>query len=98
MIGILSDLLSCLLLTTFVSFVAPIVAIGTILGVIYAVGSIPGCAAVGHIGIDLILGFLAVFGEGLPIDGIITIALAWAFVGALFELFSFCIYQTWHGN
>ncbi len=96
--SILSDLLSCLALSTFVSFIVPIVPIGTILAASYAVGFIPGCAVVGHIGIDRILEFLAIFGNGLPLQGIITIGLAWAFVGALLELFSFYVYQNWHSN
>ena len=95
---ILSDFLSSLLLTALMSFIAPVMAIGTILAGSYAVSCIPGCTPVGHMGIDCIVGFLAIFGNGLPRDGIITIGLTSAFAGALLDLFSFCVHRSWYSN
>jgi len=98
MMNILSNPIAGLLLTTFVSFIAPVVAIGTILAGSYLVGWLPGFTVIGHIGSDSIVGFLTIFGSGLPINGMITIGLASAFVGALLELFSFCVHRSWHSN
>jgi hypothetical protein len=45
-----------------------------------------------------ILQFLTIFGGGYPLQGMLTIAVTFAFVGSLFDLFNFYVYQTNRGQ
>jgi hypothetical protein len=88
-----SNLLRSLLLTTCLSFVAPILVIGGILATAFAIGHLPGLTAIGRVGACQIIDFLAIFGNGYPIQGVLTIGFSWGMVGCLFDLYNFYLYQ-----
>ena len=87
-----------LLLTSILSFVAPILLIGGTLAGLSSIGYIPGLGIICHSGAESIWKFLAVFGSGCPIQGLLTIGMTCAFVGAMFDTYAFYRYQTLRGN
>ncbi len=89
----MSNLLRSLLLTTFLSFTTPILAIGGILAAASAVSYVPGLTGFAQIGASQIWEFLTIFGSGCPVQGIFIIGLSWGMAGCLFELYNFCLYQ-----
>lgn len=90
----LSNLFRSLLLTTLLSFVTPIILVGGILLALSIVTYVPGFGLFGQICEIQILEFLAVFGTGCPVQGILTIGFTCGIVGGLFDLFNFYRYQT----
>jgi len=98
MINLIFRLISSLVLTTAFTFSAPIALTGLLLGLLLLMGYIPGCYWVATNCSEQITGFLAVFGSGYPVEGIIVISLAFAFVGGLFDIFNFYRYQTMSGE
>ncbi|MBR8827391.1 MAG: hypothetical protein DSM107014_05710 [Gomphosphaeria aponina SAG 52.96 = DSM 107014] len=92
------NFLISLLLTTLVSFLAPVLLIGLILVSLAGISYIPGFAVAGQTGVSQIEGFLAVFGSGCPVQGIFTIGFTCAVVGALFDLYNFYRYQSLRGG
>lgn len=87
------SLFRSLLLSTLVSFALPILLLSGVLVGLYTASYIPGFAFIGQTGTTYIREFLAVFGSGHPFKGIFTISCTFAFVGSLFDLFNFSIYQ-----
>ncbi|TVQ42500.1 MAG: hypothetical protein EA365_15030 [Gloeocapsa sp. DLM2.Bin57] len=98
MINLVFRLISSLLLTTAFTFSAPFVLTGMILGLFLVMGYIPGCYWLATNCAGQIMDFLAVFGNGYPLQGIMVISFAFAFVGGLFDLFNFYRYQTMSGQ
>jgi hypothetical protein len=94
---ILPDFLRSLLLTTLLSFAAPILLVGTMLTTLFFMSCIPGFVFLGEAGATGILEFLTIFGSGCPVQGILTIGFACSIVGTLFDLFNFYRYQSWRG-
>ena len=90
---IASNLLVSLLLAAIMSFAAPIVLIGTILGVLSLVTYFPGLIVFRQ-GTIHVLEFLAVFGNGKPFQGIVTLGLTVGLVGVLLDIFNFYRYQS----
>ncbi|WP_017303403.1 hypothetical protein [Spirulina subsalsa] len=88
-----SHLLRSVLLTTFFSFAAPIIVAGMLLMSFWLFQMLPYGHDVGQLCINQVLTFLAVFGNGHPVEGSITIGLCWGFVGAMFDLCTFYRYQ-----
>lgn len=87
------------MLSTLLSFIAPVVLVGGILSALYATSFVPGIAALSQGVAEQILTFLAVFGSGYPIQGILIIGFAFALVGSLFDLFNFLyVYQGTKGQ
>jgi hypothetical protein len=68
--------------------------LGTVLVVLSAIGYIPGIDILGQIGTEKLVKFLIVFGDGYPLQGLLTIGLTCALVGSLFDLFNFYRYQN----
>ncbi|MDJ0728458.1 MAG: hypothetical protein QNJ33_00535 [Crocosphaera sp.] len=89
----MSNLFRSLLLSVLLSFVTPVLFLGGILGALLAVSYIPGIAVLGEIGQELILSFLSTFGEGYPLQGMLTIGVTCGMVGGLFDIFNFYLYQ-----
>jgi len=87
-----------LLLTTVLSFVAPLVLISGIMVSIFLSGYLPGMAGISQAGATIVRNFLATFGSGCPMEGLVTIGLACSFVGALFDTYAFYRNQILHGN
>jgi hypothetical protein len=96
--SVLPHLLRSLLLSTLLSFAAPILAVGGLLTILFGISYFPGCEGLGQTGAEQILSFLSVFGSGMALQGIITIGITCAFVGSLFDLFNFYHYQNLRGH
>lgn len=94
----MSNLFRSLLLSVLLSFVTPLLLLGGILGTLLTVSYIPGIAVLGQIGQELVLSFLSTFGEGYPLQGMLTIGVTCAMVGGLFDVFNFYLYQDIHSQ
>ncbi|WP_009543097.1 hypothetical protein [Crocosphaera subtropica] len=93
-----SNLIRSLFLSVLLSFVTPVLFVGGILGTLLTVSYIPGIAILGEIGQELMLSFLSTFGEGYPVQGMLTIGVTCAMVGGLFDVFNFYLYQDIHSQ
>ena len=82
------NLLKSLLLSLLFSFASPLVLIGGVLALLSGLSHVPGLGEMAITGNRGILDFLAVFGNGYPILGLLTIGLACSLVGGLLELFN----------
>ena len=91
-------LLSSLCLAIIIGFAIPLIIISLILGLLLTISNIPFLYVIAHNGINQILQILAIFGSGFPWQGILTISLTWAFVGFLFDLFNFSLFQDYRSN
>ncbi|AFY43261.1 hypothetical protein [Nostoc sp. PCC 7107] len=86
----LTNFLRSLLVTVIFSFVAPIFLVGGILMLLAVIGYMPGLQALTEASATGILHFLAIFGSGTPLRGLVIIGLTWSFVGALFDTYAYC--------
>jgi hypothetical protein len=91
--SILPNLLRSLVLTALLSFVAPIVLMTVLVVALCGIGYIPGLETIGQTGTTQLLTFLAVFGSGCPVQGILVIGLTCSLVGTLFDTYAFYRYQ-----
>jgi hypothetical protein len=82
----LTNFVLFLVLTIFFSFATPIIFVGGLMAGLAMLHMIPGFETLAQICIDSILQFLAAFGNGYPISGVLTIGLACGFVGGLFKV------------
>lgn len=96
--SILPNFLRSLALTVFLCFIAPFAVIALLLALVIGVSYIPGFESVGSFGTTQLLQFLAVFGSGCPLQGIIVIGFTCGIVGALFDTYSFYRYQMLNDN
>ncbi|BAY14407.1 hypothetical protein NIES2109_42550 [Nostoc sp. HK-01] len=85
----LLNFLRSLLVTVVFSFVAPIFLVGGILLLLSVLGYMPGLQTVTETSATGILHFLAIFGSGTPLRGMLIIGLTWSFVGALFDTYAY---------
>ncbi|MCC0177521.1 hypothetical protein I4641_11080 [Waterburya agarophytonicola K14] len=90
----MSNLFVSLLLAALASFAAPVVLIGCAIGFFGIIGYIPGFWEVSNQTTSYILDFLAVFGNGKPFQGIITLGITLCVVGILLDLVNFYRYQS----
>lgn len=81
------NFLRSLLLSIIFSFVAPIIFVGGTLLSLSVVSLLPGLETVTEIIVHQISNFLAAFGSGTPIQGLLVICLTCSFVGALFDIY-----------
>ncbi len=95
--SILPSLLRSLIITGIFSFLTPIVFIGLILATLLGLGHIPHLEVVGLEGVDQISHFLAVFGNGSSIQGLIVISATSTLVGVLFDAYTLYRYQNFRG-
>ena len=93
----LPNFLRSLLLTSLLSFAAPILLVGGVLAALSIVSYVPGFTLVSQTGATQVLRFLATFGSGCPIQGMLTIGLTCSFAGSLFDVFNFYRYQNLRG-
>ena len=90
-----SNLLLSLLLSATISFVFPMILAGILLGCCLIVSWLPYWSEIlGNPSAVIILDFLAVFGNGKPFMGVITLSITTCIVGILFDLFNFYRYQS----
>ncbi|OKH15916.1 hypothetical protein [[Limnothrix rosea] IAM M-220] len=85
-------LLPSLFVTIVMSSLAPVMICGLILALCSVLWSCPGVTAA--IPQDGLKEFLQVFGNGSAVEGILTIAITFGFVGGMFEAFNFYYYQN----
>lgn len=86
--SIFSSFLRSLLLTMILSFITPIfVFVGGVIS-FTLISYLPKLTALGQLCSHQILQFLAVFGRGNPLEGILIIAMTFSFVGALFDTYA----------
>jgi hypothetical protein len=76
------------------SFTIPVILVGGILGTLFVVSHLPGLVEFGRQGAIQVLNFLAVFGDGKPLQGMITLALTLSIVGILLDALNFYRYQS----
>jgi hypothetical protein len=89
-----SNFLLSLTLAALMSFAAPVVLIGITLGILAIVSWFPGFLTLGNQGLLHLLEFLAVFGEGKPLQGIVTLGFTVSIVGVLLDILNFYRYQS----
>ena len=89
-----SSFLISLILTATISFAIPVAIVGLVLGLAMIVSITPGFVGFGQQAFGSILEFLATFGTGKPVTGMVTLGLACSFVGILFDLFNTYRYQS----
>ena len=76
------------------SFAAPVILIGITLGILAIVSYFPGFLTFGNQGFLHLLEFLAVFGNGRPLQGILTLGFTVSIVGILLDMLNFYRYQS----
>jgi hypothetical protein len=84
-----TSFLRSLLLTVIFSFLAPLFLVGGFLLLAAVVGYIPGLQGLTEAIASRIMHFLAAFGSGTPLRGILVICLTCSFVGALFDIYAY---------
>jgi hypothetical protein len=82
-----TNFIRSLLLTALFSFIAPIFLVGGFLLSLTLVGYIPGLQVITENIASPILHFLATFGSGSSVHGLLVICLTWSFVGVLFDIY-----------
>lgn len=95
---VVSNLFISLFLAASMSFATPVVLIGCMLGFLSFIGYIPGFLSLSDQGTLLVLDFLAVFGNGRPLQGIVTISMTLSIVGVLLDILNFYRYQSLRDN
>lgn len=90
----MSNLFLSLFLTALISFAAPVLLIGTVLGLLILTSYVPGFLLVSEQGMLHILNFLAVFGDGKPVQGVLTLGITVSIVGILLDILNFYHYQS----
>ncbi|MGL5060338.1 MAG: hypothetical protein ACRC62_10175 [Microcoleus sp.] len=93
--SIFPNFLRSILLTSLLSFVAPLLLIGVGLTGCFLIGLLPVLQGIGHSGEYQILQFLATFGSGCPLQGFFAIGTTFALVGALFDVYASCHSSRW---
>lgn len=91
---IVSNFLFSLMLAALMSFAALVILIGSILALLSIVSYFPGFALLGNNGAIHVLKFLAVFGNGKPLQGVLTLGLTVSIVGMLLDTLNFYRYQS----
>lgn len=84
---IFTNFLRSLLLTIVFSFVVPVFLVGGLLLLAFILGYIPGLQGITEAIATQIIHFLAAFGSGTPLRGLLVISLTCSFVGGLFDTY-----------
>lgn len=92
--SILAAFLRSLLLTSVLSFTAPLLLVGAILVSLSVAGYIPWLDTFSNTAVAQVLKFLATFGSGEPWHGLMVIGITCGLVGGLFDTYAFYRYQT----
>lgn len=96
--SLLMILLRSLLLTSVLSFLAPSLVFGIILLGLSLSAHISGLAIFSHAAEMQVKDFLATFGSGQPVDGLLVISCTCSIVGILFDSYAFYRDQILHSN
>ncbi|HEY9614496.1 hypothetical protein [Allocoleopsis sp.] len=92
--SILPNYIRSLVLTILLCFVAPIGVVTALFAALGVISYAPGLESAGQTGTTQVLHFLATFGSGCPVQGIMTIGSTCSVVGALFDTYAFYRYQS----
>ncbi|WP_341733853.1 hypothetical protein [Microcoleus sp. EPA2] len=93
--SIFPNFLRSVLLSSLLSFFAPLVLIGVGWTSFLLIGLVPALQGVGRSGEHLILQFLATFGSGCPLQGFLVIGTTFGLVGALFNTYASFGHSRW---
>jgi hypothetical protein len=85
--NIITSFFRSLLLTVVFSFAAPMAIVGALLVTLSLIGYIPGLQQLTTAITSPILQFLAIFGSGNSLHGLVVIASTCSFVGVLFDTY-----------
>lgn len=91
---IVSNFFLSLILAALISFTAPIILVGFILALLSIVSCFPALALWGNSSAVHIFEFLAIFGNGKPLQGILTLGLTVSIVGVSLDALNFYRYQS----
>ena len=91
----MSQFFLSLFLAASISFALPVLLFGSVLGFLTLTSYVPGFWEVSSQGSAYILNFLAVFGNGRPVEGAIVLGLTVSIAGILLDLSNFYRYQSW---
>ncbi len=83
--------LRSLLISIFISFLAPLILVGSAIVLLLLIGLLPGFTTIAQAGASQVLAFLGTFGNGSAWEGIGVIGCACALVGALFDTYTFTL-------
>ena len=86
-------LLRSLLLASTLSFAAPVVLISSTLIALWLVSQLPIGTEIALLLARKLVDFLAVFGSGDAVEGVVTIGFTCAVAGTLFDVYAFYRYQ-----
>lgn len=87
-----------LLLTSILSFAAPVLLLGLLLASLFLLSNLPFVNVIGQSCAEQVVNFLIIFGSGYPFKGILVIGLTCSLVGALFDVYAFYRYQILREN
>ncbi len=82
------QILRSLILTAIVSFLIPLGLIGSVVGIVLAMGHLALVTHFSQLMLQRIFHFLSTFGGGDVLEGIVIIGLASSVVGTLFDAFT----------
>ena len=88
----MSNLFLSLFLAAVMSFSALAILVSCTLGFLTFISYIPGFFEISSLATNSVLNFLAVFGNGNPVEGIITLGLTLSIVAVLLDIFNFYRY------
>jgi H+/gluconate symporter-like permease len=91
--SILPNLLRSILLASIFGFTAPVLTVGSIWGSLMLLSGVPSLAVLSPLAMA-IGSFLAVFGSGDAIWGLLVIGLVCSLVGVLFDTYTFYRHQN----
>jgi hypothetical protein len=94
--SIVPPFLLSLLVTSLLSFLLPLAVLATVRMSLLLVSSIPLLAQLGNSGNRALVEFLATFGSGNPVEGVLAIGLTCSLVGSLFDVFVSGRYHPHH--
>lgn len=94
----IASLLRSLLISSILSFSVPVLLLAGVLVNLILLGYVPGFEAMAEFGLEQIYTFLATFGNGQPLEGILIIGLVCSLVGSLFDTYVFYQRQVPHRN
>ncbi len=89
---IFSNFFRSLVLTVVLSFIAPLFLVGGALLLLSLIVHLPGSQGIIEHILTQIMHFLATFGSGSSLYGLLIIGLTCSFVGALFDIYAYCRY------
>ncbi|NLQ05221.1 hypothetical protein [Cylindrospermopsis raciborskii] len=91
---VFTNFLRSVLLAIVLSFIAPILFVGFLLSCLCLFGLIPVLHGMTQDIPNDILNFLATFGTGSPLHGLLIIGLTFGFVGGLFDVYVYYRHQV----